>query len=126
MTTRRELLIVLGGAALCAPLAALAQQKAKVWRIGYLDPGSRQLALAARIPYLLQGMKYLGYREGTHFVFEPRFADGRNERLRALAGELVQLNADVIVTAGVDASHAAQHTTSTIPIIVTGTPDPVR
>jgi putative ABC transport system substrate-binding protein len=126
MTTRRELLIALGAAALAAPFAALAQQKGKVWRIGYLEPGTRQLTLEARIPAFLQGMKELGYVEGKHFVMEYRFADGHNERLSALAAELVRLNADVIVTSGIAASQAAQRTTSTIPIVVTVTPDPVR
>jgi putative ABC transport system substrate-binding protein len=123
---RRTLLIAAGIGALTAALPSLAQQKGKVWRIGYLDGGSRQLALESRIPAFLQGMKELGYVEGKHFVLELRFADGNNERLSALAGELVQLNADVIVTQGVAASHAAQRTTSTIPIVVAVTPDPVR
>jgi len=123
---RRNLLVALGAATLVAPLAALAQQKNKVWRIGYLDAGSRQLALEARIPTFLHGMKELGYVEGKHFVMEYRFADGNNERLSALAGELVQLNADVIVSSGAAASQAVQRTTSTIPIVVAVTPDPVR
>jgi putative ABC transport system substrate-binding protein len=126
MNNRRKLLVAFGTAVLVAPFAALAQQKGKVWRIGYLEPSSRQLALESRIPAFLQGMKELGYVEGKHFVFESRFADGHNERLSALAAELVQLNADVIVTAGVAASHAAQRTTSTIPIVVPIVPDPVR
>jgi len=127
MTTRRKLLLALGAAVLVTPFAALAQQKGKVWRIGYLYTGSRQLSLdTGRIPAFLQGMKELGYVEGKHFVMEFRFADGHRERLWALAGELVQLNADVIVTTGGPASHAAQQTTSTIPIVVTNTADPVR
>ena len=124
--TRRTLLIAAGMGALSAALPSLAQQKSKVWRIGYLEPSSRQLALESRMPAFLQGMKELGYVEGKHFVMESRFADGHNERLSALAGELVQLNADVIVTSGVAASHAAQRTASTIPIVVTVVPDPVR
>ena len=110
-----------------APLAGEAQQQGKVWRIGYLSLGSRQAELdTGRTPAFLQGMKELGYVEGKHFVFESRFADGNQERLSALAGELVQLAANVIVTAGVAAGHAAQRTTGTIPIVVAITPDPVR
>ena len=124
---RRTLLIAAGVGALTAAAPSLAQQKGKVWRIGYLGGGSRQTELeTGRIPAFLQGMKELGYVEGKHFVFESRFADGHGERLSALARELVQLNADVIVTQGVAAAHAAQRTTSTIPIVVTVTPDPVR
>jgi putative ABC transport system substrate-binding protein len=125
--TRRTLLIAAGMGALSAALPSLAQQKSKVWRIGYLDNGSRQTALdSGRMPAFLQGMKELGYVEGKHFVLEPRFADSNSERLSALAGELVQLNADVIVTSGLLPSHAAQRTTTTIPIVVGVTPDPVR
>jgi len=124
---RRTLLIAAGMGALTAALPSLAQQKGKVWRIGYLDFGYRQFALdSGRMPAFLQGMKELGYVEGKHFVLESRFGDGHSERLSALAGELVQLNADVIVTRGVPAHHAAQRATSTIPIVVLSTPDPVR
>ncbi len=126
MNNRRKLVIALGAAVLVTPFAALAQQKGKVWRIGYLETSARQLALEARAPAFLLGMKELGYVEGKHFVMEYRFADGNTERLSALAAELVQLNADVIVTSGLAASHAAQWTTGTIPIVVTVTPDPVR
>jgi putative ABC transport system substrate-binding protein len=127
MNNRRKLLVALGAAVLVAPFAALAQKKGKVWRIGYLYSGSRQFSLdTSRIPAFLQGMKELGYVEGKHFVMESRFADGHSERLSALAAELVQLNADVIVTSGGPASRAAQWTTTTIPIVVTNTSDPVR
>ena len=125
MTTRRELLIAFGGA-MTLPLNSFSQKQGKLWRIGYLEPTSRQLAMESRVPAFLQGMKELGYVEGKHFAFEPRFADGHNERLSILAAELVQLNADVIVVSGTVAGHAAQRTTSTIPIVVTITPDPVR
>ena len=125
MNTRRRLVLALG-AALAAPLASFAQQKGKVWRIGFLETSTRKLALENRIPAFLQGMKELGYLEGKHFIFEPRFADDHVERLSALASELVQLNADVIVTTGTAANHAAQLTTGTIPIVVAITPDPVR
>ena len=127
MTTRRELLLAPGVAMLVAPFAVLAQQKGKVWRIGYLDAGPRQTAPEFdRTPAFLQGMKELGYIEGKHFIFESRFADGNNERLSALAAELVQLNVDVIVANGTAASLAVQRTTSTIPVVVATTPDPVR
>jgi putative ABC transport system substrate-binding protein len=126
MNNRRKLIIALGAGALATSFGSVAQQKGKVWRIGYLEPSSRQLSLDARMPAFLQGMKALGYVEGKHFVLESRFADGHDERLSALAGELVQLNADVIVTSGTAASHAMQRTTGTIPIVVTITPDPVR
>src|SRR4029434_1884682 len=97
----------------------------KVWRIAYLDAGPRQQALdSGRTPAFLQGMKELGYIEGKHFVFEPRFADSRLERLSDLAEELVQLPSDIIVTRQGSAGQAAQRTTTTIPIVVTLSSDP--
>src|SRR5262245_12461698 len=100
VSNRRGALFLLGASVL-TPRALLAQSKpatGKVWRIGYLDSGSRQAALdAGRTPAFLQGLKELGYIEGKHFVLEPRFADGRTERLSALAEELVQVHSDIIV-----------------------------
>ena len=81
-----------------APLAAEAQQAAKVARIGYLSPN-----LAAN-PHLReafrQGLRDLGYVEGRNVVIEYRDAEGKLERLPALAAELVALKVDVIVTVG--------------------------
>src|SRR5262245_2290376 len=115
MNNRRRLLVALGGGLLTALPAAFAQQKGKVWRIGYLETSSRQSSLdTGRMPAFLQGMKELGYIEGKHFVFEPRFADGRMERLSALAEELVQLNADIIVARQTSSGQAAQRATTTI------------
>src|SRR5262245_58043986 len=126
MTTRRKSLLALGAAVLVGPLAAFAQQKGKVWRIGYLEVSSRQLVQAERMPAFLQGMKELGYVEGKHFVLEARFAEGRHERLTTLAGELLQLNVDLLVCSGIPAAHAAQRVTGTLPIVVPVAPDPVR
>src|SRR5262249_32960489 len=113
---------------LCAaPLAAHAQQPTHVYRIGLLHPFSSPppspsdaLAEAFR-----QGLHDLGYVEGQHFVMEIRYAAGSEERLRALAAELVQLQVDVIVAPGIAATRAAQHATRTIPIVMAGTYDPV-
>ena len=93
---RRDFLIA-AGALLAAPLAAEAQQTAKIARIGYLSPN-----LAAG-PHLrdafLQGLRDLGYVEGRNVVIEYRDAEGKPERLPALAAELVALKVDVIVAA---------------------------
>jgi len=129
VSNRRKALILLGASAL-TPRALLAQSKpatGKVWRVGYLDSGSRQSALdSGRTPAFLQGMKELGYIEGKHFVFEPRFADGRTERLAALAEELVHVHSDIIVARQSIAGRAVQIATTSIPIVVALTPDPVR
>jgi putative tryptophan/tyrosine transport system substrate-binding protein len=74
----------------------------------------------------LGGMRELGYVEGRNLVLEARNADGNAERLDALAMELVRLKVDVILTFGTPASQAAQRTTTTIPIVVLVTADPVR
>jgi putative ABC transport system substrate-binding protein len=71
-------------------------------------------------------MRALGYVEGKNFVLEARNADGNAERLDSLAAELVRLKVDVILTFGTAASQAAHLTTTTIPIVVIGTSDPVR
>ena len=124
MTTRREFIGTLAGGLLAAPLAAEAQAPAKVPRIGFLSV----LSLTDN-PHELeafrQGLRELGYVEGQTIAIEYRFAEGRPERLPALAAELVRLKVDVIVTAGPPAPEAAKQATSTIPIVVAATGDPV-
>jgi putative ABC transport system substrate-binding protein len=125
--TRREFLIA-GSAGLCvlAALPSYAQQKGKVWRIGFFYFGSRQSAQeTGRYAAFLQGMRDLGYVEGKNFVVEARFADGIGERLPALAADLVRLKVDVIVATGVPVYRALQQVTRTTPIVVTVAADPV-
>ncbi len=103
-------------ALLAIPLAGTAQPE-KVPRIGLLETGS----LAGRASLweaFRQGMRERGYVEGRTVVFEPRAADGKVERLRELAAELVRRKVDVIVTGGGDAGRAAQQATATIPIVM--------
>jgi len=73
----------------------------------------------------IRGMRDLGYVEGKNFVIEWRFADGNYQRLPALAGELVGLNVDVLVTGGTAANSALQKATTTIPIVNATMSDPV-
>jgi len=73
----------------------------------------------------LEGMRALGYVEGQNLVLEYRGAEGQLERLPTLAAELVQLKPEVIVTQGTPAALAAQHATTTIPIVMVGVGDPV-
>jgi len=102
----------------------LAQPQGKVWRVGILSPTSASLS-SPNTGAFLKGMRDLGYVEGRNLVVERRFADGKLERLPGLAAELVQLKVDVIVTAGSPAISAAQKATTTIPIVMTITGDPV-
>ena len=126
MNRRRELIIALGASALVAPRGSFAQQQGKVWRIGFLYFGSRQSALdTGRYSAFVQGIRELGYVEGKNVTVEARFGDGQVEHMSALAGELVRSKVDVIVATGTGAYRALQHATTTIPIVITVTNDPV-
>lgn len=102
----------------CVHLAH-AQPRTKIPRIGYLFTG----LLAPR--EFLQALQELGYVEGKNIVVEFRAAEGKEERLPALAADLVSLNVDVIVAPGTASAQAARQATKTIPIVYTGGADPV-
>jgi putative ABC transport system substrate-binding protein len=121
---RRAFLSALSGSLLAAPLAAEAQQATKVTTIGYLS-GPSLSANAARIEAFRQGLRELSYVEGKNIVIEWRSADGKLDRLPALAAELVRLKVAVIVTSGGALTRRAKEATSTIPIVMTNDPDPV-
>jgi putative ABC transport system substrate-binding protein len=111
-------------AVLLAPLAASAQQAAKVPRIGYL--ATNLAAGPHQAEAFRQGLRDLGYVEGRNVVIEYRSAEGKLERLPALAAELVALKVDVIVAAvGTVAALAAKRATSTLPIVFIGAGEPV-
>jgi len=103
---------------------AQTQQTTKIPRIGLLIAVSPSAA-AARTEAFRLGLRDLGYMEGKNIVIESRYAEGKLDRLPALAAELVRLKMDVIVTAGGQATRAAKEATSTIPIVMTNDPDPV-
>lgn len=104
--------------------SAEAQQPKKVWRIGYLGAASASVN-AARIEAFRQGLHEVGYVEGKNIVLEYRFADGKLDRLPALAADLVGLDVDIIVSGGARATRPAKEATGTIPIVMTNDPDPV-
>ena len=108
--------------ALCLPVEA--QQPTKVPRIAYLS-GSPPSSITARTEAFRQGLRDLGYVEGKNIVIEWRSAEGKADRLPALATELVHLKVDLIVTAGPLVTRAAKKATSTIPIVMAQDPDPV-
>jgi len=103
---------------------AEAQQSAKIPRIGYLVAVSPSV-VAARMEAFRQGLRELSYVEGKNIVIETRYAEGKLDRLPALAAELVRLKVNIIVTAGGQATRATKEATSTIPIIMTNDADPV-
>jgi len=103
---------------------AEAQQPGKVPRIGFLAAATTS-AVAARIEVFRHGLRELGYIEGKNVVVESPSAEGKPDRLPALAAELVRLKVDVIVSGGPTATRAAKEATSTIPIVMTQDSDPV-
>jgi putative tryptophan/tyrosine transport system substrate-binding protein len=93
---RREFISLLGGAA-AWPMAARAQQSAKLPTIGYLGPSTRALD-GQRVAALVRRLGELGWIEDRTIAIEYRWAEGRNEHLAEIAADLVQRKVDVIVT----------------------------
>jgi ABC-type uncharacterized transport system substrate-binding protein len=121
---RREFIVVLSCAAAAWPLAARAQQPGKSYRVSFLAlvPGEDSSLMKA----LLERLHELGYVEGQNMTFEYRSAEGRPERLRSLAMELVQANPDVLIAGfGTLAAQAAKAATTTIPIVFATVGDPL-
>ncbi len=124
---RRAFIAGLGGAA-AWPVVARAQQT-KVWRVGFLTPAFPPLKSpgdAAAFGAFRQEMTNRGYVEGKNLIIEGRWTEGQIDRLPAFANELVLLPCDAIVANGTAAIAAAQRVTSTIPIVMCPTTDPVR
>jgi ABC-type uncharacterized transport system substrate-binding protein len=115
---RRKFLVTLGGAAAAWPLAARAQQSAKIPRIGIIDDSPIWNAFR-------HGLRDLGYLEGQNIAFEYRYAGGLPDRLAWVAVELVHRPVDLIATFGTPPTLAAKQATTTIPIVMMGVGDPV-
>ena len=106
------------GAVLAAPRGAEAQQAAKrMYRIGFLAVGDASSSSPYRSAFT-DGMRQLEYHEAKDYSIEARYAEGKLDRLRTLAAELVELKVDVIVLGSIPAALAAQDTTNNIPIVV--------
>ena len=121
---RRTFIAALGGAAAWPVVALAEQQQPKVWRIGLLETISADLN-AANLGSFQQSMRHLGYVEGQNLVIEYRSADGDANRFSGLVAELIHLNVDLIVTRGTPAALAAKNATSTIPIVMASTGEPL-
>jgi putative tryptophan/tyrosine transport system substrate-binding protein len=121
---RREFIALLTNTAIARPLAVRAQQPMPV--IGILSTGSPMETPTVRVLVALrQGLQDAGYVEGQNVVIEYRFAEGRYDRLPALAAELVRRPVAVIVTSGTPGAPAARTATATIPIVFIFAGDPV-
>ena len=121
---RRGFIGALAGGLFAAPLVAAAQPTAKVYRIGFLVTATLT-ETGHLLKALSEGLRELGYVEGRNVVFERRFAEGRQERLPALAAELVQLKVDVVVTGSNPVIAAVKEATATIPVVMAVSRDPV-
>jgi putative ABC transport system substrate-binding protein len=124
MTTRRQFLVALGaGTALTVPGPGLAQPAGRR-RIGFLLPATRD-GFEKRVEALRARLRELGYVEGKSIAYDYRAADGKYERLPALAAELISLKVDVLVTAGTPGALALKGATRTIPIVIATIADPI-
>jgi putative tryptophan/tyrosine transport system substrate-binding protein len=123
---RREFITLLGGATAAWPLAARAQQRERMRRIGVLvayaesDPEAQ-----ARIAALRQGLRELGWTEGHNLRMELRWGTGDPDRARIFATELMSLTPDLIVAHGTPALTALHRATRTIPVVFVSVIDPV-
>src|SRR5262245_4994706 len=120
---RREFITLLGGAAAAWPLAARAQQSARVFRIGFLGFGSAS-TWSNRVEALRAGLRDLGYVEGKNIVIEFRWTE-TIEQLPELATELVRLNVDLIFAPSSTEVEGARQVTNAIPIVFATHADPV-
>jgi ABC-type uncharacterized transport system substrate-binding protein len=120
---RREFVALLGGTAVTWPLAARAQQPAKLPTIGYLGSGT-PATQGQLVAVFVQRLRELGWIEGRTIAIEYRWADGRFERFAEIAAEFVRLKVDVILTSGPPV-FAAKQATSVIPIVFATVADPL-
>ena len=121
---RREFIVLLGSttAPLVWPLDARTQQAGKTYHVGWLQPGPIP---EPWIKGFREGLQEFNYVEGKNLIIEYRWCDGNFDRLPAMAAELVRLKPDVIISVNTVALLALQRATTTIPIVMLGTADPI-
>jgi putative ABC transport system substrate-binding protein len=117
--------VVLAAAALLAvPLASFAQKQSKVWRIGFLTNGT-VTSSQGQLDAFVRGLRELGYTDGKNVILEPRWAEGKLDRLPALVTELLAQKIDLLFAPSGVAAQAAKKSGTTIPIVFALAPDPV-
>jgi putative tryptophan/tyrosine transport system substrate-binding protein len=120
---RRDLIVSIVGASFAWPHGVFGQQSSgKIWRVAFLHPETLTAAFDAFRTEMLE----LGYIESRNLIIDTRYADGQFDRLPSLMSELLALRPDVIVAVATPAVVAAQHATSTIPIVMAPATDPVE
>jgi putative tryptophan/tyrosine transport system substrate-binding protein len=119
---RRELIMLVAGAAVAWPLAARAQQPART--IGLLGSGTAS-SQAALVVAFVERLRELGWIEGRNAAIEYRWAEGRPERFAEIAAEFVRLKVDIIFATGTEPALAAKQATAVIPIVSPVSGDPV-
>ena len=131
MMDRRGFLCAVTVSLLAAPLVAEAQPAGKIYRVGVIATTSPVSELAGPEPVnpavraFVQGLRTLGYVEGQNVILERRSAEGRFERFGDIVAELVRLKADVIVTPGDRLPQVAKGVTTTVPIVMARSTNPV-
>ena len=121
---RRQFIFTVAGTAVAWPLSLDAQQGKRIPRIGILLFGTPDTD--PNLPAFLQGLRELGYVEAQNIGIEYRYAEGKPDRLRGLAGELVTIKPDLIFALGGDVAPSARVATTTIPIVMAVSNDPVQ
>src|SRR5258706_5297511 len=121
---RRALITLLGGTAATWPLAARAQQAAKLPTVGFLGPTTPS-SQSQHVAAFVQRLRELGWIEGRDVAIDVRWAEGRDERYAQIANEFVRLKVDVILTHNTLPVLAAKQATSVIPIVFASAGDPV-
>jgi len=124
MNNRRKLIIALGAGVIAAPLRIFAQPVKGSVVVGFLA-AEGQLSAQPAVAAFRQELRKFGYVEGQNLTLQLRFAEGKFELVPGLATDLVNLKVDVIVSAGTVTTSALQKVTSTIPIVMASTLDPV-
>jgi|RhiMetdeSRZDD1v2_1073273.scaffolds.fasta_scaffold633534_2 putative ABC transport system substrate-binding protein len=123
---RRKFLATLAGAAAAWPLAARAQQRERVWRIGVLLPFAEDHPVGqARVAAFVQGLRQLGWTDGHNVRIDYRWSAGDSDNIRKFASELIALGPDVVMAFTSAAVTALRQATSTVPIVFAVVADPV-
>jgi ABC-type uncharacterized transport system substrate-binding protein len=117
---RRQVIAAVVGALAGRPVDLLAQQRSKIWRIGFIAHQYEKF-----YDPLFSGLRALGYIEGQNLIIERRYAEGNAERFKGFAAEMVRLSVDAVIVVTTPAAMAVKNETKTIPIIHTAAIDPV-